>query len=60
MPCSADVPAEDVLPKLARAVGAGSVYCHGEVTAEEASVEAGVAGALDKAGAALKVGGLEG
>lgn len=48
--------AEDVLPQLARAVGAASVYCHGEVTAEEVKVEAGVARALDKAGAALKVG----
>jgi len=46
---------EDVLPQLARAVGAGSVYCHGEVTAEEVKVETGVARALDKAGAALKV-----
>jgi deoxyribodipyrimidine photolyase len=49
-------PAEEVLPELARTIGAGSVYCHGEVTAEEAQVEGAVAKALDKAGAALKVG----
>lgn len=48
--------AEEVLPQLARSVGAGGVYCHGEVTAEEVKMEAGVARALDKAGAALKVG----
>lgn len=47
--------AEEVLPKIARAVGAGSVYCHGEVTAEETKVEAAVTRALDKAGATLKV-----
>jgi hypothetical protein len=47
--------AEDVLPQLARSVGAGSVYCYGEVTAEEVKMESAVARALDKAGAALKV-----
>jgi hypothetical protein len=31
------------------------VYCHGEVTAEDAKVEGAVSKALDKAGAALKV-----
>lgn len=54
-PCVVCVSAEDVLPQLARAVGAGGVYCHGEVTAEEVKVEDTVAQALDKAGAALKV-----
>jgi hypothetical protein len=53
--CAVCVCAEDVLPQLARAVGAGGVYCHGEVTAEEVKVEDTVAAALDKAGAALKV-----
>lgn len=48
--------AEEVLPELSRAVGAGAVYCHGEVTVEEANVEAAVKKALDKSGAALKVG----
>jgi deoxyribodipyrimidine photolyase len=47
--------AEDVLPQLVRSVGAGSVYCYGEVTAEEVKMESAVARALDKAGAALKV-----
>lgn len=47
---------EEVLAELARAVGAGAVYCHGEVTAEDASVEDAVSKALDRAGAALKVG----
>lgn len=47
--------AEDVLPQLARAVGAGGVYCYGEVTGEEVQMEAAVARALDKAGASLKV-----
>lgn len=46
---------EDVLPQLARAVGAGGVYCYGEVTGEEVRMEAAVARALDKAGASLKV-----
>jgi hypothetical protein len=46
---------EEVLPKLCRAVGASSVYCQGEVTAEEGAVEQAVACALDKRGAALKV-----
>ncbi|KAF6260531.1 DNA photolyase [Scenedesmus sp. NREL 46B-D3] len=46
---------EDVLPELVRSIGAGSVYCHGEVTAEDAKVEGAVSKALDKAGAALKV-----
>ena len=50
-------PAEEVLPELARSIGAGSVYCHGEVTAEDATVEGAVSKALDKAGAALKVSG---
>lgn len=44
-----------MLPQLARAVGAGGVYCYGEVTGEEVRMEAGVARALDKAGASLKV-----
>jgi hypothetical protein len=48
--------AEEVLPELARSIGAGCVYCHGEVTAEDAKVEGAVRKALDKAGAALKVG----
>lgn len=47
--------AEDVLPQLSRSVGAGSVYCYGEVTAEEVKMESAVGRALDKAGAALKV-----
>ncbi|WIA32347.1 hypothetical protein OEZ86_003183 [Tetradesmus obliquus] len=46
---------EEVLPELARSIGAGAVYCHGEVTAEDAKVEGAVSKALDKAGAALKV-----
>eukprot|EP00879_Flechtneria_rotunda_P014808 GHRR01015472.1.p1 GENE.GHRR01015472.1~~GHRR01015472.1.p1 ORF type:complete len:290 (+),score=99.16 GHRR01015472.1:195-1064(+) len=46
---------EEVLPELARAVGAGAVYCQGEVTVEEERVEAAVSKALDKTGAALKV-----
>eukprot|EP00775_Hariotina_reticulata_P004335 gene4335-4588_t len=46
---------EDILPQLVSAVGAGAVYCHGEVTQEEVGVEAAVSRALDKAGAALKV-----
>eukprot|EP00878_Enallax_costatus_P001665 GHUV01001818.1.p1 GENE.GHUV01001818.1~~GHUV01001818.1.p1 ORF type:complete len:492 (+),score=141.61 GHUV01001818.1:197-1672(+) len=46
---------EVVLPELSRAIGAGAVYCHGEVTAEECAVESDVKKALDKAGAALKV-----
>lgn len=46
---------EVVLPELSRAVGAGAVYCHGEVTVEEAGVETAVKKALDKSGAALKV-----
>jgi hypothetical protein len=51
--------AEEVLPELARSIGAGSVYCHGEVTAEDAKVEGAVSKALDKAGTALKVRGQQ-
>jgi hypothetical protein len=54
--CPLGVPAEEILPQLAGVVGAGAVYCHSEVTTEEVGVEAAVASALDKAGAALKVG----
>ena len=28
---AAAVPAEEVLPELARSIGAGAVYCHGKV-----------------------------
>lgn len=46
---------EDVLPEIARHVGAGAVYCHGEVTYEEQKLEASVSRALDREGAALKL-----
>ena len=42
-----------MLPHVAAAVGAGAVYCHGEVTAEEQQVERAVAAALDRQGARL-------
>ncbi|KAG2488675.1 hypothetical protein HYH03_012836 [Edaphochlamys debaryana] len=46
--------AEGVLGELARAVGAGAVYCQAEVTAEEVQVEGRVRAALDREGAELK------
>lgn len=45
--------AEEVLPRLAAQVGAGAVYCYGEVTREEQRVEGAVAAALDRQGARL-------
>jgi deoxyribodipyrimidine photolyase len=45
---------ETVLPALARAVGAGAVYAHAEVSAEELAVERDVARALDGLGAHLR------
>lgn len=45
---------EEVLPELARQLGAGSVYCHSEVSHEDSQVEAAVRRALDGAGAELR------
>ncbi len=41
---------EAVLPELAAGVGAGAVYCQGEVTAEEEAVEGRVRAALERRG----------
>lgn len=44
---------EDVLPELVRRLGAGGVHCHGEVTYEEAQVEARVRAAIEQDGGTL-------